>query len=203
MRHAGTTLRRTSTTFSSNNFHLNLSSFSFRAHQISPLRTCLLRASLRFNFQQVPQQQQPQLQYQPVRPALPSTSASSVTRVSTPGPHIYDISSINNMYSCGGVRPLGIGGPCHYFNINQLNREHLRIYLEGHFVAGQSSVTPVLLRRLHLETSQNTYLFNHTTLSFLFLQLPTNLFTSTPILRVQRHLAHLQQHQLPSSVLHM
>ena len=79
-----------------------------------------------FNFQQVAQQQQLQLQYQPVRPALPSTSASSVTRVSTPGPHIYDISSINNMYSCGGAQPLGIGGHRHYFDINQLNREHLQ-----------------------------------------------------------------------------
>ena len=40
-------------------------------------------------------------------------------------------------------------------------------------------MTPVLLRRLHLETSQTTYLFNLTTLNFLFLQLPTNPFTST------------------------
>ena len=79
-----------------------------------------------FNFQQVPQQQQPQLQYQQVRQALPSTSASSVTRVSTPGPHIYDISSTNNMYGCGGGQPPGIGGHRHYFDINQLKREHLR-----------------------------------------------------------------------------
>ena len=40
-------------------------------------------------------------------------------------------------------------------------------------------MTPVLLRRLHLETSQIMYLFNHTTHNFPFLQLPTNLFTST------------------------
>ena len=83
--------------------------------------------STTFNFQQLPQQQQqPQLQYQQVRQALPSTSASSVTRVSTPGPHIYDISSINNMYGCGGGQPPGIGGHRHYYDINQLNREHLR-----------------------------------------------------------------------------
>ena len=80
-----------------------------------------------FNFQQVRQQhQQPQLEYQQVRQALPSTSASSVTRVSTPGPHIYDISSINNVYGCGGGQPPGIGGHRHHFDINQLNREHLR-----------------------------------------------------------------------------
>ena len=30
------------------------------------------------------------------------------------------------MYSCGGVQPLGIGGHRHHFDINQLNREHLR-----------------------------------------------------------------------------
>ena len=39
-------------------------------------------------------------------------------------------------------------------------------------------MTPVLLRRLHLETSQTTYLFNHTTLSLLFLQLPINQSTN-------------------------
>ena len=49
---------------------------------------------------------------------------------------------------------------------------------EDHFVAGPSSVTPVLLRRLHLGTSQTTYLFNNTTHNFLCLQLPTNLSTS-------------------------
>ena len=57
---------------------------------------------------------------------IPSTSASSVTRASTPGPHIYDISSINNMYGCVGGQSLGIGGHRHHFDINQLNREHLR-----------------------------------------------------------------------------
>ena len=78
-----------------------------------------------FNFQQSPQHQ-PQLQYQQVRQALPSTSASSVTRVSTPGPHIYDISSISNTYSCGGGQTPGIGGRRHYLDINQLSRERLR-----------------------------------------------------------------------------
>ena len=78
-----------------------------------------------FNFQQVPQQQ-PQLHYRQARQALPSTSASSVTRVSTTRPHIYDVSSINNMYGCGGGQPPGIGAHRHYFDINQLNSEHLR-----------------------------------------------------------------------------
>ena len=119
-----------------------------------------------------------------------SCSASSVTRVSTPRPHAYDISSINNMYGCGRGQPPGIGGHRHHLDINQLNREHLR-YLP--------SVTPVLLRRLHLGTSQIMYLFNLTTLSFLFLQLPIKPLT----LRIQRHLARLQQHQLLSQVLHL
>ena len=88
-----------------------------------------------------------------------TTSASSVTRESTPGPHIYDISSINDMCGCEGGQPF-------------------EICLDGYFVAGQSLVTPVLLCRLHLGTSQTTYPFNHTTHNFLFLQLPTNLFTS-------------------------
>ena len=30
------------------------------------------------------------------------------------------------MYSCRGGQPLGIGGRRHHFDINQLNREHLR-----------------------------------------------------------------------------
>ena len=42
----GSTTRRTSTTFSSNNYHLINSGLSFRAHQISPSHTCLQRASL-------------------------------------------------------------------------------------------------------------------------------------------------------------
>ena len=46
------------------------------------------------------------------------------------------------------------------------SRTSSRFYLEGHLVAGPSSVTPVLLRRLHLGTSQATYLFNLITLSF-------------------------------------
>ena len=55
-----------------------------------------------FNFRKIPQQQ-PQVQYQPVLQALPSTtSTSSVTRVSTPGPHVYDISSVNNTYRLRG-----------------------------------------------------------------------------------------------------
>ena len=78
-----------------------------------------------FNFQQLPQQH-PQLQYHQVRQTLPSTtSASSVTRVSTPGPHINDISYINNTYGCEGVQPPGIEHR-HHYDINQLNREHLR-----------------------------------------------------------------------------
>ena len=35
------------------------------------------------------------------------------------------------MYSCGGAQPLGIGGHRHYFDINQLNREHLRDLPQG------------------------------------------------------------------------
>ena len=79
-----------------------------------------------FNFQQIPQQhQQPQLQYQQVRQALPSTSASSVTEC----PH-QDLTSTTSVQSttctaAGGGQPPGIGGH-HYFDINQLNRKHLR-----------------------------------------------------------------------------
>ena len=82
-----------------------------------------------FNFQQLPQQQeqQPQIQYHPVRQALPSTtSASSTTRVSTPGPHISDVSSINKAYICEGEQLPGIGRHHHIFDISQLNRKHLR-----------------------------------------------------------------------------
>ena len=46
--------------------------------------------------------------------------------MSTSGPHIYDIKSINNMYGCREGQPPGIGGHRHYFDINQLNREYLR-----------------------------------------------------------------------------
>ena len=82
------------------------------------------------NFQQLPQQQ-PQLQYQQIQQTLPSTtSASSVTKVSTPRPHIYDISSINNTYDCEGVQPPGIGHH-HRYNINQLNRAYLRDLPQG------------------------------------------------------------------------
>ena len=40
------TTRRASITSNNNNYHLNISGFSFRAHQISPSHTCLQRASL-------------------------------------------------------------------------------------------------------------------------------------------------------------
>ena len=81
-----------------------------------------------FNFQQLPQQQQqPQIQYHPARQALPSTtSASSTTRVPTPGRAIHDISSINKEHICKGEQLPGIGRHHHIFDINQLNREHLR-----------------------------------------------------------------------------
>ena len=79
-----------------------------------------------FNFQQLPPQQQLQIQDQQGRQALPSTtSASSTTGASTPGSHIYDISSINNTYDCEGDQPPSIGRHRHIFEINQLNREHL------------------------------------------------------------------------------
>ena len=68
------------------------------------------------------------------------------------------------------------------------------IYLEGYFVAGPSSVTPVLLRRLHLGTSQTMYLFNHTTHNFLFLQLPINLFTSMATKTSCSWVQYIQQH---------
>ena len=44
---AGSTIRRTSITSNSSSYHLNVSSFSFRAHQVSPSRTCNQKASLR------------------------------------------------------------------------------------------------------------------------------------------------------------
>ena len=72
-----------------------------------------------FNFQQLPHQQQPQIQYHQIRQALPSTtSASSTTRVSTPRPAIYDVSSINNEDICEGEHPPGIRKHHHIFNIN-------------------------------------------------------------------------------------
>ena len=87
--------------------HLNISTFSFRAHQISPSHASLQRASLH------------------------STSSSyhnnnNLSLSITPGPHIYDINSINNMYDCEGGQPSNIGGHRRYYDINQLNREHLR-----------------------------------------------------------------------------
>ena len=77
-----------------------------------------------FNFQQPQQQLQ---QYQPLHQALPSTtSATSTTRLSTPGPTIYDIIAIDTGYSCEGDQPPDFWNSSRLFNINQLNRKDLR-----------------------------------------------------------------------------
>ena len=153
-----------------------------------------------FNFQQIPQQQQPQLQYQQVRQALPSTSASSVTRVSTPRPHIYDINSINNMDGCGGGQPSSIGGHRH-LDISQLNREHLRDLPRGSLrrwaiLCDTDAVTSVARRNFadHVPLQPR---YTQLSLSTAIMQ------SNYSHLRVQRHLARLQQQQLPNSVLHL
>ena len=125
--HAGSTIRRTSTTSSNNNDHHNISSFSFRAHQISPSPTCLQRASLRSTSISYHNKQQPQLQYQQVRQALPSTtSASSVicdksvhSKTSHPRrqfhqQHVQLRGRTTTRYRTSSL-----------LDINQLNREHL------------------------------------------------------------------------------
>ena len=161
--------------FSNNNFNLNSCSFSFRVHQISPSHTCLQRASLHstssrylnnsnlnFNISR----NDKHFRLHQLRLLLECSHQDLTSMTSIP-------STTCTAAEEDPGQPPGIGGHRHHFDINQLNREHLRE------VDGQSSGTPVLLRRLHLETSQTTYLFNHITLSFLFLQPPTNPFTST------------------------
>ena len=183
-----------------NNYHLNSSRFQLQGSSDQPIACTPPEGITMFNFQQIPQQQQPQLQHQPVRQALPSTSASSVTRVSTPGPHIYDISSINNMSSCGGGQPPGIGGYHHYFDIKQLNREHLRDLPRGSLrrwaiLCDTGAVTSVAPRNFA----------DHVPLQPHYTQLSLSTATNQPIhiYGYKDILARLRQHQLPSSVLHM
>ena len=107
------------------------------------------------SFQQSqPQQQQHQVHYQPVRQALPSTtSASSSTRLFTPGPNIYDISAIDTEDISEGEQSPGIGNNHHLFNISQLNREHLRDLPRGllhrwGILCGAGAVTSVAPRNV-------------------------------------------------------
>ena len=157
------------------------------------------------NFQQSQPQQQPhQVHYQPVRQALPSTtSASSTTRVSTPGPTIYDISAINTEDISEGEQPPGIGNNRHLFSINQLNREHLRGLPQGllhrwGILCDTGAVTSVAPRNF----ADHVPLPPHYTQLALSLQQPIYLFTSMPFYGYKDILPRVQQHQLLSAVPH-
>ena len=83
------------------------------------------------------------------------------------------------MYGCGGGQPPGLGGQRHYFDINHLNREHLRDLPRGllrrwGLLCDTGAVTSVAPRSF----ADHVPPLNHTTNSFPFLQLPTNLSTS-------------------------
>ena len=131
-----------------------------------------------FNFQKLPQQQQQQqqqqqsrLQYQQVRHALPSTTSVSI--ICDKSVHTRT-SHLRNQFHQQRIRLRG-----RYRTSSTLRIANIfETYLEDYFVAGEYFVTPVLLPRLHLETSQTAYLFSHTTLKLPFLQLLTNLSTS-------------------------
>ena len=104
------------------------------------------------------------------------------------------------MYGCGGGQPPGIGGHRHHFDINQLNREHLRDLPQGSLrrwaiLCDTGAVTSVAPQKLRRSRTSSTTL--HTTFPFYSYQ-PTYSH-----LRIQRHLARLQQQQLPGQALHL
>ena len=104
------------------------------------------------------------------------------------------------MNGCGGVQPLGTRGHRQHFDINQLNREHLRDLPRGSLrrwaiLCDTGAVTSVAPRNFADHVPPATTL--HSAFSFYSYQ------STHSHLRLQRHLARLQQHQLSGSVLHM